>query len=109
MNRLSFRSVEEFSLDRLYGKYSSSIGSRTQIDLVTVSEAILTMVGKRMRNYSVYQNLMSNNFRGTAVLKKNMNCKLRLQLLRILLKKIEGFTCARRPRTNFLNFLLICL
>ena len=30
----------------------------------------------------LYENLMSNNFRRTAVLKKNMNCKLNLHSLK---------------------------
>ena len=61
-----------------------------------------------MRNYSLHENLMSNNFRRTAVLKK-YELLTKATLLRILLKKIEGVAWARRPRTTFLNFLYICL
>ena len=45
------------------------------IDLVTVLEAILTGRQPREKLQCLYENLMSNNFRKTAVLKKNMNCK----------------------------------
>ena len=48
------------------------------IDLVTVLEAILTGRQPREKLQCLYENLMSNNFRKTAVLKKNMNCKWKL-------------------------------
>ena len=40
------------------------------IDLVTVFDAILTSRQTREKLQCLYENLMSNNFRGTAVLKK---------------------------------------
>ena len=42
---------------------------KTRIDLVTVLEAILTS-RKPRKLLCLYENLMSNNFRKTAVLKK---------------------------------------
>ena len=57
--------------------------SRRLIDLVTVFDAILTSrqtCEKLVISVSaLYENLMSNNSRKTAVLKKNMNCKLKVQ------------------------------
>ena len=51
----------------------------TRIDLVTVLEAILTSRKPREKLLYLYENLMSNNFRKTAVLKKKKkNCKLKL-------------------------------
>ena len=41
-----------------------------QIDLVTVFDAILTSRQTREKFECLYENLMSNNFRKTAVLKK---------------------------------------
>ena len=48
------------------------------IDLVTVFDAILTSREMREKLQCLYENLISNNFRKTAVQKKNMNCKLKL-------------------------------
>ena len=48
------------------------------IDLVTVFDAILTSRQTRVKLQCLYENLTSNNFRKTAVLKKNMICKLKL-------------------------------
>ena len=44
---------------------------------------------------------MSNSFRRTAVLKNIYELQTKASLVRILLKKIEGVTCARRPKTIF--------
>ena len=41
------------------------------IDLVTALEAILTSRQPREKSQCLYKNLMSNNFRKTAVLEKN--------------------------------------
>ena len=46
---------------------------KTRIDLVTVLEAILTSRKPREKLLYLYENLMSNNFRKTAVLKKKKN------------------------------------
>ena len=48
----------------------SSYRESTVIDLVTVFDAILTSRQTREKLQCLYENLMSNNFRGTAVLKK---------------------------------------
>ena len=48
-----------------------------KIDLVTVFDAILTRRQTSEKLERLYENLMSNNFRRTAVLKKNINCKLK--------------------------------
>ena len=51
------------------------------MDLVTVLEAILTSWQPREKLQYLYENLMSNNFRKVAVLKKKKkkkNCKLKL-------------------------------
>ena len=61
------------------------------IDLVTVFDAILTSRQKREKLQCLYENLMSNNFRKTAV--QNVNCKLKLQS-KGLSKTIWGRTCA---------------
>ena len=45
------------------------------VDLVTVFDAILTSRQTREKLQCLYENLISNNFRRTAVLKKNMICK----------------------------------
>ena len=43
---------------------------KTEIDLVTVFDAILTSRQTREKLQCLYENLMSDNFRKTAVLKK---------------------------------------
>ena len=48
------------------------------IDLVTVFGAILTSGQTREKLQCLYEKLRSNNFRRTAVLKKKMICKLKL-------------------------------
>ena len=48
------------------------------LDLVTVFDAILTSRQTCEKLQCLYEYLMSNNFRRTTVLKKNMNCKLKL-------------------------------
>ena len=48
------------------------------IDLVTVFDAILTSRQTREILQCLCENLISNNCRKTAVLKKNKNCKLKL-------------------------------
>ena len=54
------------------------------IDLVTVFDAILTNRQKREKLQCLYENLMSNNFRTTAVrAEKNISCKLKLQSKRL--------------------------
>ena len=48
------------------------------VDLVTVFDAILTSRQTRAKLQCLYENLMSNNYRRTAFLKKNINRKLKL-------------------------------
>ena len=48
------------------------------IDLVTVFDAILTSRQTREKLQCLYENLMLNHFRKMAVLRKYMNCKLKL-------------------------------
>ena len=57
-----------------------------QIDLGTVFDAILTNRQTCEKLQCVYENLMSNNFRKTAVPKKKMTCKLKLQNKGLCLK-----------------------
>ena len=49
-----------------------------RIDLATVFDAILTSRQTRDKLQCLYENLSSNNFRKTAVLKKKTFCKLKL-------------------------------
>ena len=67
---------------------------KASIELLTVLEAILTGSQPREKLKCLYENLISNNFRKTAVLKKKkMNSKLiKASLLRIRLKKFDGIT-----------------
>ena len=66
-----------------------------------VFDAILTSRQTREKLQCSYENLMSNNFRKTTVLKKKYEFSTKASLLMILPKKIEGVTCVRRPRTTF--------
>ena len=61
-----------FSLSRLFKPLFLT-------DRVTVSEAILKSRQPPEKLQCLYENLMSNNFRKTAFLNKNMNCKLKLR------------------------------
>ena len=49
------------------------------IGLVTVFDAMLTSRGRCEKLQCLYENLLSKNFREKAVLKKNVNCKLKVQ------------------------------
>ena len=65
------KSCEELNQDRGFQVVSN--GNRTEwspIDLVTVFDAILTSRQTREKLQCLYENLMSNDFRKTAVLKK---------------------------------------
>ena len=57
----------------------SSVEQYAGIDPVTVFDTILTSRQTREKLQCLNENLMSNNFRKTAVLKKKINCKLKLQ------------------------------
>ena len=71
------------------------------LDLVTFFDAILTSRQTRKKLQYLYENLTSNNFRRTAVLKKKYDLQTKASHLRILSKKFEGVACTRRPRTTF--------
>ena len=73
----------------------------TKIDDITVFDAVLTSRQTREKLQCLYENLMSNNFRNTAVLSKKKKLSTKASLLRMLLKKIEGVTWRRRPTTTF--------
>ena len=78
------------------------------IDLVTVFDAILTSRQTCEKLQCLYENLMSNNFRKTAVLKKiSLNCKVTEQ--RILLKNFGGVPVLKFPQRLALDFPYICL
>ena len=64
-----------------------------QIDLVTVFDAILTNRQTCEKLQCVYENLMSNNFPKTAVLKKKKTCKLKLQNKGLCLKNFGAYLC----------------
>ena len=64
------------------------------IELVTVFDAILTSRQTCEKLQCLYENLMSNNFRKMAVLKKTMTCKLKLKT-KDCTKKFGGRTCAK--------------
>ena len=57
---------------------SDGVGVVIRIDLVTVFDRILTNRQTREKLQCLYENPMSNNFRKTDFLEKNMNCKLKL-------------------------------
>jgi len=70
-----------FGLDEVWvfdSQLKSGLQWRRLIELVTVFDAILTSRQTREKLQCLYENLMSNNFRKTAVLKKNIDCKLKL-------------------------------
>ena len=54
----------------LFTYWNQSVQQSILIDLVTVFDAILTSRQTHEKLQCLYENLMSNNFRGTAVLKK---------------------------------------
>ena len=62
----------------------------SSIDLVTVFDAILTSRQTCEKLQCLYENLMSNNSRKTAVPKKNSNCKLKLQSKELCKKNLGG-------------------
>ena len=78
----------------------NNLQRKLSIDLVTVFDAILTSRQKREKLQCLYENLMSNNFRRTAVLKK-ISIVNESFTPKDSTEKIEGVTCARRPRTTF--------
>ena len=65
-----------------------------QIDLVTVFDAILTSRQTRKKLQCLYENLMSNNFRKTAVLKKNISIVNLSYKAKDCPKAFGGRTCA---------------
>ena len=55
-----------------------------------VFDAILTSRQTREKLQWLYENLVFNNFRRTAVLKKNVNCKLKLHSYGFYWKKLRA-------------------
>ena len=79
------------------------------MDLVTVLKAILTSRQPREKLQCLHEeNVMSNNLSKTAVLKKKMNCKLKLQQ-RILLTNFGVVNVLKFLQTLVLDFPYICL
>ena len=79
------------------------------MDLVTVLKAILTSRQPREKLQCLYEeNVMSNNLSKTAVLKKKLNCKLKLQQ-RILLTNFGVVNVLKFLHTLVLDFPYICL
>ena len=75
------------------------------IDLVTVFDAILTSRQTRLRNYSICMRIwLSNNFRRMAVLKKKMNCKLKLHFEGFYWKILRVLHALEDLEPLFLNF-----
>ena len=70
----SFWNYKGFSI--IFLKILDAESENIYIDLVTVFDAILTSRQTREKLQCLYENLISNNCRKTAVL-KNMNCKLK--------------------------------
>ena len=59
-------SINELQLSSMFNPVNEVV-----IDLVTALEAILTSRQPREKSQCLYKNLMTNNFRKTAVLEKN--------------------------------------
>ena len=70
------------------------LGRAVSIDLVTLLKAILMSRRAREKLQCLYKNLMSNNFRKTAVLKKKNDLKTKATQQRIILTNFRGRTCA---------------
>ena len=68
------------------------------IDLVTVFDATLTSRRTREKLQCLYENLVSNNFRKTAVLKKNNNYILKVQSKGSCEKILEAYLCLNFSR-----------
>ena len=73
--------------------FAEGLNQNFLIDLVTVFDAILTSRQMCEKLQCLYENPMSNNFHKTAVLKKNINCKLKLKA-KDCPKQFWGRTCA---------------
>ena len=68
-NRLIVKFIQRVRMEELY-KNRKNLSHLPSIDLVTVFDAILTSRQTSEKLQCLYENLMSNNFRRTAVLKK---------------------------------------
>ena len=79
------------------------------IDLVTVFDAILTSRQTREKLQCLYENPVSNNFRKTAVLEKNMNCKLKLHSKGFYWQIFGAVTVLQFLQKLALDFPYICL
>ena len=88
------------------------LGTETSIegiDLVTVFDAILTSRQTREKLQCLYENLVSNSFRETAVLEKNMNCKLKLHSKGFYWQIFGALTVLQFLQKLALDFPYICL
>ena len=79
------------------------------IDLVTVFDAILTSRQTREKLQCLYKNPMSNNFRKTTVLNKNMNFKLKLHSKGFYKQVLGAVTALKFLQKLALNFPYISL
>ena len=75
---LSARVAKIFPFRGLNSPSESFPSVQHVLGLITVFDAILTSRQTREKLQRLYENLMSNNFCRTAVLKKNMICKQKL-------------------------------
>ena len=100
-SRYNLRSSDDKPFFSIRGGRSFFVPTKTdlliqggvQIDLVTVFDAILTNRQTCEKLQCVYENLMSNNFPKTAVLKKKKTCKLKLQNKGLCLKNFGAYLC----------------
>ena len=80
------------------------------IGLITVFDSILMSRPTHEKLQCLYGNLMSNNFRKTAVMKKSvMNCKLKLHSKGFYYKIWGAITLLKFLQTLVLDFTYICL
>ena len=80
-----------------------------RIGLVTVFDAILTSWQPRENLQCLYENLMSNNFRKTPLLKKKLNGKLKLHSKGFYQQILWTFTMLKFHQTLAFDFPYICL
>ena len=79
------------------------------IGLITVFDAILTSRQPCEKLQCLYENLMSNNFRKTAILEKNMNCKIKLHSKGFYYQILGVVTVLKFLQTLASDFPHICL
>ena len=77
--------------------------------LITVFDPILTSRQPREKLQCLYESLMSSNFRKTAVLKRNMICKLKLHSKGFYYQILGAVTVLKFLQTLASDFPHICL